>query len=102
MTSFGHLYHFFWEFGEFEELGELEDSDGDLARQSTFLKEGPADPDALPRNTATVLRSESCSDDASRPTSHVGRASHVMRLWSTFARRGLRKSTESVGESNIA
>ena len=74
----------------------LEELALDLARQT-----GPADPDALPRNTATVLRSESCSDDARRSTSHAGRVAHVMRLWSTFARRGLRKPTESVGESNI-
>ena len=47
-------------------------------------------PSALPRQTATVLKSESCSDDARRSTSHVGRASHVMRLWSTFGRRVFR------------
>ena len=59
-------------------------------------------PNALPRNPATVLKSESCSDHVRRSTSHVGRASHVMRLWSTFARRGLRTSTESVGAQREA
>ncbi len=59
-------------------------------------------PSALPRDTATVLESESCSGDAGRSTSHVGRASHVMRRCSTFGRRRLRNSTDSFRKSNIA
>ena len=39
--------------------------------------EGPADPDALPRNTAT---SEGCSGDTRRPTSRAGRVAHGMRM----------------------